>query len=317
MSGVSVFFSYSHVDEEMRDQLETHLTMMKRNREINTFHDRKILAGAELGGEIDHNLMSASIVLLLVSPAFLESEYCYSVEMKTALSRHKNGQTQVIPIILEYCDWLNSPLKDLLAIPNDGKPITEYANYNKAFNEVTNEIRRVVQSLFTVVDTSLNMEQEIVPESQPLVSNNDRSANLHIKKEFTDLDLNDFMNESFKYIARYIQNTLGELEKKYKNIQTRVDISDSEIRVTVFDSGSKVAFCRIIKGREVSYLVDSIVYSESDMGNSINDSITIDNDGISLFWKPSMLAGFCRNDELLTKQGAAEYFWEKIIAGFQ
>ena len=41
----TVFFSYSHADEALRDQLEKHLTMLKRQGVIETWHDRMIPAG--------------------------------------------------------------------------------------------------------------------------------------------------------------------------------------------------------------------------------------------------------------------------------
>lgn len=83
-----VFFSYSHVDEALRDQLEIQLKMLKRQGIIETWHDRRIVAGQKLDSAINEELMSADIVLLLVSPDFLASEYCYDREMTAAMQRH-------------------------------------------------------------------------------------------------------------------------------------------------------------------------------------------------------------------------------------
>ena len=41
----NVFFSYSHKDEALRDELEVHLAMLKREGAISAWHDRKTLAG--------------------------------------------------------------------------------------------------------------------------------------------------------------------------------------------------------------------------------------------------------------------------------
>jgi len=78
----SVFFSYSHADENLRDQLEKHLSVLKHQGVIGTWHDRRIPAGRTLSKEIDAHLESADILLLLVSSDFLASEYCYDIEMK-------------------------------------------------------------------------------------------------------------------------------------------------------------------------------------------------------------------------------------------
>lgn len=56
------------------------------------------------GSEIDEHLNTADIILLLVSSDFIDSDYCYDVEMKRALKRHEAEDARVIPIILRPVD---------------------------------------------------------------------------------------------------------------------------------------------------------------------------------------------------------------------
>jgi putative transposase len=63
--------SYSHKDETLRDKLETHLSLLKRQGYIASWHDRKIVAGQEWADEIDENFKTADIILLLVSANFI------------------------------------------------------------------------------------------------------------------------------------------------------------------------------------------------------------------------------------------------------
>ena len=86
-----IFISYSHKDETHRSELEVHLAMLKRKKIVSVWHDRKIVAGDEWKNEIDNNLESADIILFLISPDFLASEYCYDIEVKKAMERHKAG----------------------------------------------------------------------------------------------------------------------------------------------------------------------------------------------------------------------------------
>lgn len=44
---VEVFFSYAHKDEKLRNELEKHLTILKRQGYITIWHDRKIAPGKE------------------------------------------------------------------------------------------------------------------------------------------------------------------------------------------------------------------------------------------------------------------------------
>jgi hypothetical protein len=73
---VIVFFSYSHRDESLRDELEKHLSPLKRSGVINTWHDRRIIAGEEFDASISQYLETAHIILLLISADFLASDYC-------------------------------------------------------------------------------------------------------------------------------------------------------------------------------------------------------------------------------------------------
>src|SRR3712207_4980803 len=88
---LELFYSYSHKDEDLRDELETHLSKLKRQKVISEWHDRGIAAGQEWGGEIDQHLKTADIILLLVSSDFLASNYCYDVELTLAMERHEKG----------------------------------------------------------------------------------------------------------------------------------------------------------------------------------------------------------------------------------
>jgi len=84
----TIFFSYSHVDENLRDRLETHLSSLRRQGIISSWHDQQITAGTGLGEAIDNHLNAADIILLLVSPDFIDSDYCHAQEMRLALERH-------------------------------------------------------------------------------------------------------------------------------------------------------------------------------------------------------------------------------------
>lgn len=130
---VKIFFSYSHEDEQLRNELEAHLAMLKRQGLVEFWHDRRIAAGNDLVGEISDHLEEADIVLLLVSPDFLNSDYCYDIEMQRALEKHRQGEARVIPIILRHCDWHPAPFGKLLALPTDGKPVVKFPDRDEAF----------------------------------------------------------------------------------------------------------------------------------------------------------------------------------------
>ena len=122
---VNVFFSYSHKDEELRDELEIHLSGLKRQNIISAWHDRRISAGEEFGSKISQYMEDADIILLLVSPYFINSDYCYEIEMKRSMEKHELDEAIVIPVILHPCDWHDMPFGKLMACPTDGKPVSK------------------------------------------------------------------------------------------------------------------------------------------------------------------------------------------------
>src|SRR5271157_4610770 len=92
---IRLFYSYSHQDEELRKELENHLSLLRREGLISAWHDRMIGAGDEWKGAIDKNLEGAHVILLLVSSSFLASAYCWDIETKRAIERHDRGAARV------------------------------------------------------------------------------------------------------------------------------------------------------------------------------------------------------------------------------
>jgi TIR domain len=95
---INILFCYAREDELFLNQLKAHLKPLQRRGLIEVWHDRDISAGMEWEREISQHLNTAQIILLLISPDFMNSDYCYGVEMKRALERHERKEAQVIPI---------------------------------------------------------------------------------------------------------------------------------------------------------------------------------------------------------------------------
>ncbi|MGJ3250235.1 MAG: TIR domain-containing protein [Elainellaceae cyanobacterium] len=144
---LEVFISYSHNDDDLQDELVIHLSNLKRQKKITAWHDRAVEAGDEWDAQIKAKLESARIILLLISPPFMASDYCYDIEMQRAMQRHEEGTARVIPIILRPCDWKDSPFSKLKALPEDGKPVTQWGDRDSAFLDIVQGIRRAVESL--------------------------------------------------------------------------------------------------------------------------------------------------------------------------
>lgn len=146
-SALKVFISYSHRDEELKDELYTHLAALRRKGKIQAWQDRDIDAGAEWDAAIKNNFNEADIILLLITPRFIASNYCYEKETQWAIERHENGDARVIPIIMKPCDWQDTDFSKLQVLPKDGKPVTKWDDQDEALVDVVKGIRRVVEAL--------------------------------------------------------------------------------------------------------------------------------------------------------------------------
>ncbi|MGA7498026.1 MAG: toll/interleukin-1 receptor domain-containing protein [Isosphaeraceae bacterium] len=144
---IRLFYSYSHKDEELRKELEEHLSLLRRQGVISGWHDRMIGAGEEWKGQLDKNLEEAQIILLLISPSFLASDYCYDIETKRALERHDKDEATVIPVLLRPVDWEGAPFFRLQGLPIDLRPVTTWTNRDEAFMNIAQGIRRAIERM--------------------------------------------------------------------------------------------------------------------------------------------------------------------------
>lgn len=148
---IKVFFSYSHKDEKLRDKIEVQLSTLKRKGIITSWHNRKIGPGEEWRSATNEHLNAAHIILLLISPDFLASDYCYDVEMKQALKRHEANAACVIPIILRPVDWRDTPFEKLHALPTNAKAVTNWKNRDDAFLDIAIGIRSVIEEFIGTI----------------------------------------------------------------------------------------------------------------------------------------------------------------------
>lgn len=315
-------FSYSHADESLRNELEKHLSPLLRMGRIETWHDRRIVPGDAFSAEIDQHFADADIVLLLVSPDFIASDYCYEIEMQNSLARHERGEATVIPVILRTCVWHHLPFGKLQAATTDGQPIVKFTHIDDGFVQVVEAVVKVLDKL----DTTSNMDSQEVAlssslaedsHSQPvhIVNDQPRSSNLAIKKEFTDRDRDLACREGFDYLGRYFENSLDELKKRNSELETDFRQRDKDsFECSAYLNGKRVCHCGIWRASQNVGLGD-ICYSQGGIThNSCNESMSVSDDGSMLGFKALMgsMMGQSR-DELMTSEGMAEYFWDQFI----
>ena len=316
---VSLFFSYSHKDEDLRNELEAHLSPLKRQGIVSAWHDRRITAGEDFSRAISSELEKAQIILLLISAHFLNSDYCYEKEMQRALEKHNDGSAVVIPVILHPCDWHSAPFGNLRATPTDGKPISLYPNQQEALAIVAKDVREACKKF---IDAPIQEKVERKDKPGNEKSGGIRSSNLRIKHSFDDHEQDAFLEDSYEYIARFFAGSLEELEKRNPNIKTKFKrLSETSFSAAIYDQGKRTTQCSVWYGTGRGVMgVPGIAYSNSmeEQRTSLNKSLSVVDDGYTLQLKPFGLPMFgSYYGETLSQQGAAEYYWSMLIKPLQ
>lgn len=323
----SVFFSYSHKDEALRDQLETHLALLRHEGLIDAWHDRRIVAGDEVDDAIFSKINTADVILLLVSSDFLNSNYCYSKEMMRAMQRHEAGEARVMPVILRHCEWQNAPFGKLLAAPQDGKPITAWPDRDEALTDVAKKIRSAV----TRPSANTPASQSVVSRSrnslvQPSGNYNaslvdfPRSSNLRLKKEFSEQDRDEFILATFDFICRFFEGSVAATCERNSVVSGRVERIDTQrMSAVLYRNGKTVAGCSIrIGGMGLGNGI-SFSYGISAASNSCNEMLHVETTDQGMYFKSLMGMQWNNNtrDKHLSQEGAAELFWDLFIRNAQ
>lgn len=175
--GIKVFCSYSHKDEHLKENMEAHLSSLERTGIIFQWNDRKIEPGEDWDTSINSHLSEADIILLLISPDFVASDYCFSSEMKIAVDLHNSKKAKTIPVFIRPCNFKSLPFAKLQGLPKDANPITKWENEDDGWLDVTNGIERACHSI------SMTKNRTRKNSNKP-----PRSVKEFLKKEVDDLD---------------------------------------------------------------------------------------------------------------------------------
>jgi hypothetical protein len=143
---VKIFCSYAHKDRSIARDLKAHFASLERLHSLFFWTDKEIQGGEEWEQAIREHLDSAQIILLLISPDFIASDYCYSKEMKRAMERHKQKEAWVIPILIRHvAHWRDAPFGKLQVLPAGGKPIIDRSwTRDYALSRVVEEISQAI-----------------------------------------------------------------------------------------------------------------------------------------------------------------------------
>ena len=210
-----IFISYSHKDDSHRKALETHLSSLKRNGYVSTWTDRKIPIGDDWKKEIDKNIESSNIIIFLISADFIASNYCFEEEARLALEKHEKGEAILIPVVVRPCDWQDLAFGKLQALPEEGRPISIWANADEGWLNVIMALKEKINS---------------IPEPPTIYKHQNNIWDLKIRKDF----LNWLNDTEIRLLHRHTDSVLLEDIFVYPDLKKL--ISDIDKLANTFDS---------------------------------------------------------------------------------
>lgn len=145
-SPVRLFISYAREDLDHLTTLEKHLSNLKRQGQIEVWTDQKLLTGTEWEPELLEKLKNAQIVLVLMSPDMMASDFIHDVELKETLARHKRGEVHVVPIRVKPTELEGHPLTAFTCLPLGDRPITRCEDRDDAWVQVASAVRELIKS---------------------------------------------------------------------------------------------------------------------------------------------------------------------------
>lgn len=303
---MKAFISYSHRDSAALDRLHTHLAVLHREGLIESWFDRDILAGDEIDPVIAQRMEESELFLLLVSPDFLNSTYCYDIEMKRALKKHDAGQARVVPIIVEPCDWASTPLGGLKAIPRDGKPIAEWANANTAYLDVVQEVRRIVQAYVQRATPAPGVASAPTNTAEPAASRRYR-----VKHDFDAIEKAEFLEKSFAEVRDYFQQAVEEVNGVDELKARFVSYSATSFGGTLVNRTKQHGTAHVTVHRRTGIMGLADIYfsfNENAAANTANGGYSLEANEYELFFSGSVF-GFGDRKEKLSARGVAESLW--------
>lgn len=308
------FISYAHVDDRRRERLHKHLAMLRRDGLLSEWSDHEILPGDRFADQIDAALERAGLFLALLSPDYLASSYCYEKEFQRAQELNDVGHLRIVGVVVEPCDWRNSPFAELVVLPKDGRAIPDWTNENTAFLNVVEELRRVLQQPGPPSPVA----------DKPIRSQTAQPRRLRIKQDFDAIQKAEFAEAAFKAIADYFQRACGEMHEASEHLRARfTDLGRDAFTCTLVNR-AKIrgeAHVTVRRGRGRHHIGDiSWLWAEHGEENSSNGWLSVEADDFELHLKGSVdRFGFGGRDQVMTPQQAAEQLWNAFMeqAGIQ
>lgn len=261
---LNLFICYSHLDEKFVKEFIKHLAPLRNNGLLEEWYDRKIVAGQDYQDTIDNNFEKADIICLCLSANFLSSTECIK-EKNKAIEFSKKKGTVIIPIILSACGWLeDKEISSLLAMPTDGKPVSNFNDNDNGWKDIYDGLKKVIQ--FELNSRKLKIKNSFIN----FLTSTELLTKAHSQKESVLID------DIFIYPDLIKFDEIGEYDKKESSEKLIDNFFDpSKILIEGEDQSGKTTLCKklFVELRKRNFIPVYIVIKTSEFQENIESKI--------------------------------------------
>lgn len=159
MKKINIFISSVGADEAFRQEIKKRITILGRNIDLEVLYESEIKAGDDWRKEIKECFSQSEIVLLLISPDYVASEFHYTEILEKTIQKVKSGGSRVVPVHVRSVSWNELPIEELLPVPKE-KNLSAWEDRDAAFLHVKEEIKNVIENYIYHVELSKNAGQQ-------------------------------------------------------------------------------------------------------------------------------------------------------------
>lgn len=259
---LNIFAIYTSEDVAVMNEVTKRLKSHGKNANFSICNADPIKSGQLWKPQIESRFREADIFLFFISNTFMYSEFVRQLEFKLIIDQLKEGDTNVIPILIDNCPWeidfeadeYTFSFKQLTVLPEPRKPLKSWHSQEDAYVKIIEGIESQVPNLFNpdVVSTSKPKEQAELGGKRE-----DKSTNVEAEAH-NDHQVNEENNQALEP-----KEESTETKRKYFKVVTIVSI----ITIIIW------AFSFFNKGTEEKPLGDPDIISEESNDSEISQKV--------------------------------------------
>lgn len=122
---ITIFVGYAPENAEQSEKLRHQLAFFQKRKRLYPIDFQFETVLMKIGDDYDtlsqtvkELLARSEIIILLISDNFVNSDFHYDEELLVAIEHHKQQNSYVVPVLLDFCLWEELPLDNIPILPD-------------------------------------------------------------------------------------------------------------------------------------------------------------------------------------------------------